>query len=81
MKRLYFLYASLVLFSCSNKNDIAIVVNIKNDLPFDRIYETVEVDVSHLNLSEKELFVFDAEKSEQITSQLGDTDLDGQIDM
>ena len=81
MKLLYILSISIILFSCSNQNDSVIIINIKNDLSFDRIYETVEVDVSHLNLREKELLVFDAEKSEQITSQLVDNDLDGQIDM
>lgn len=81
MKQLYILFISIILFSCSNQNDSVIIINIKNDLSFDRIYETVEVDVSHLNLSEKELLVFDTEKSEQITSQLVDNDLDGQIDM
>ena len=79
MKLLYILFISIILFSCSNQNDSVIIINVKNDLSFDRIYETVEVDVSHLNLSEKELFVFDAEKSEQITSQLVDNDLDDHI--
>ena len=81
MKLLYILYISIILFSCSNQNDSVIIINIKNDLSFDRIYETIEVDVSHLNLSEKELVVFDTQKSEQITSQLVANDLDGQKDM
>ena len=81
MKLLYFLYASLVLFSCSNKNDIAIVVHIKNDLSVDRMFETVEVDVSHLNLNDKYLMVVSALKDEKITSQLVDNNLDGQKDV
>jgi hypothetical protein len=81
MKLLYFLYASLVLFSCSNKNDIAIVVHIKNDLSVDRMFETVEVDVSHLNLDDKYLVVGSALKDEKITSQLVDNNLDGQMDV
>ena len=80
MKRLYLLYA-LVFFSCSNKNERVIVVNIKNDLLVDRIFETVEVDVSHLDLDSKYLDVFDAEEHKKITSQLIDNDLDGQMDM
>ena len=80
MKRLYLLYA-LVFFSCSNKNERVIVVNIKNDLLVDRIFETVEVDVSHLELDSKYLDVFDAEENKKITSQLIDNDLDGQMDM
>lgn len=80
MKRLYLLYA-LVFFSCSNKNERVIVVNIKNDLLVDRIFETVEVDVSHLELDSKYLDVFDAEEHKKITSQLIDNDLDGQMDM
>ena len=59
MKRLYLLYA-LVFFSCTNKNDTAIVVNIKNDLPVDRMYETIEIDVSDLDLDSKYLDVFNA---------------------
>ena len=31
MKRLYFLYASLVLFSCSNKNDDIFDENVRDD--------------------------------------------------
>lgn len=80
MKRLYLLYA-LVFFSCTNKNDTAIVVNIKNDLPVDRMYETIEIDVSDLDLDSKYLDVFNAENREKITSQLVDNDLDGQMDM
>lgn len=80
MKRLYLLYA-LVFFSCSNKNDRVIVVNIKNDLLVDRMFETVEVDVSHLNLDDKYLVVGSALKDEKITSQLVDNNLDGQMDV
>ena len=80
MKRLYLLYA-LVFFSCSNKNDRVIVVNIKNDLLVDRMFETVEVDVSHLNLDDKYLVVVSALKDEKITSQLVDNNLDGQMDV
>ena len=80
MKRLYLLYA-LVFFSCSNKNDRVIVVNIKNDLSVDRMFETVEVDVSHLNLDDKYLVVGSALKDEKITSQLVDNNLDGQMDV
>ena len=80
MKRLYLLYA-LVFFSCSNKNDRVIVVNIKNDLLVDRMFETVEVDVSHLNLNDKYLMVVSALKDEKITSQLVDNNLDGQKDV
>ena len=80
MKRLYLLYA-LVFFSCSNKKDRVIVVNIKNDLLIDRMFETVEVDVSHLNLDDKYLVVVSALKDEKITSQLVDNNLDGQMDV
>ena len=80
MKRLYLLYV-LVFFSCSNKNDRVIVVNIKNDLLVDRMFETVEVDVSHLNLDDKYLVVVSALKDEKITSQLVDNNLDGQMDV
>ena len=80
MKRLYLLYA-LVFFSCSNKNDRVIVVNIKNDLLVDRMFETVEVDVSHLKLDDKYLVVVSALKDEKITSQLVDNNLDGQMDV
>ncbi len=80
MKRLYLLYA-LVFFSCSNKNERVIVVNIKNDLLVDRMFETVEVDVSHLNLDDKNLVVVSALKDEKITSQLVDNNLDGQMDV
>jgi hypothetical protein len=80
MKRLNLLCA-LVLFSCTNKNENVIVVNIKNNLAVDRIFETVEVDVSHLDLDSKYLDVFDAEEHKKITSQLIDNDLDGQMDV
>ena len=80
MKRLYLLYV-LVFFNCSNKNDRVIVVNIKNDLLVDRMFETVEVDVSHLNLDDKYLVVVSAIKDEKITSQLVDNNLDGQMDV
>ena len=80
MKRLYLLYA-LVFFSCSNKNERVIVVNIKNDLLVDRMFETVEVDVSHLNLDDKNLVVVSALKEEKITSQLVDNNLDGHMDV
>jgi hypothetical protein len=56
-------------------------VNIKNDLSVDRMFETVEVDVSHLNLDDKYLVVGSALKDEKITSQLVDNNLDGQMDV
>ena len=45
------------------------------------MFETVEVDVSHLNLDDKYLVVVSALKDEKITSQLVDNNLDGQMDV
>jgi hypothetical protein len=45
------------------------------------MFETVEVDVSHLNLDDKYLVVGSALKDEKITSQLVDNNLDGQMDV
>ena len=65
MKPFYIFLISFVLFSCSKNNDTLFVVSIKNDMPFDRAFETVEINISNLNLKNNGLVVFD-EKNAKI---------------
>ncbi len=81
MKPFYIFLISFVLFSCSKNNDTLFVVSIKNDMPFDRAFETVEINISNLNLKNNGLVVFDEKKRKNISSQLVDNNLDGQMDV
>ena len=65
MKPFYIFLISFVLFSCSKNNDTLFVVSIKNDMPFDRAFETVEINISNLNLKNNGLVVFDEKKKGQ----------------
>ena len=81
MKPFYILLISFVLFSCSKNNDTLFVVSVKNNMPFDRTFETVEINISNLNLKNNDLVVFDDKKHKNISSQLVDNNFDGEMDV
>tara|TARA_B100000989_G_scaffold244085_1_gene191151 strand:- start:8937 stop:10019 length:1083 start_codon:yes stop_codon:yes gene_type:complete len=50
-------------------------------MPFDRTFETVEINISNLNLKNNDLVVFDDKKRKNISSQLVDNNFDGEMDV
>ena len=82
MKKIVFFFLTAALFiNCDKKAEIVSTVTVKNNLSEDRVFETVEVDISNL-ADEKvaNLVILDADNS-IVTSQIVDTDLDGKNDV
>jgi len=82
MKKIVFFFLTVSLFvNCDKKAEIVSTITVKNNLPIDREFETVEVNISEI-ASEKQanLLVLDAE-NKIITSQIVDADLDGKNDV
>lgn len=83
MKRIiiFFLLANLFI-SCDKKGELISTIEVKNTLNIDREFETIEVDISEVNLGEDFSFIIlDENTSQEITSQVVDTDLDGKNDV
>ncbi|MBS9461832.1 DUF4861 domain-containing protein [Flagellimonas sp. 389] len=74
---------SIIAFSCQekSKNNQQIVVNNTTDI--DRSLETVSVDMAslHVDGAKGTIVLFDTENKTEVTSQLMDTDGDGEMDV
>lgn len=80
MKKIALLILSLSLFiSCNEKDVFSKTFEIKNNLNLDREFETVEIDISKIPI--EGFLLVDLKTKERITTQLVDTDLDGQNDV
>ncbi|PQJ30734.1 DUF4861 domain-containing protein [Nonlabens arenilitoris] len=77
MKKGIFLILSIVLLSCTDKSSAVLTVTVKNNLDFDRAFETVEVDVTKIDLERKSLEVVNAQTNEVLISQTVYSDIEG----
>lgn len=77
------LFFCLILFNCESKSGQ--IITVKNTLDISRSFETIELNVSDVILSQDEsikgIGVVDIETGEVLVSQLVDEDLDGNVDV
>ncbi|GGD27203.1 DUF4861 domain-containing protein [Hyunsoonleella pacifica] len=77
------LLSCFIFFNCENKSGQ--IITVKNSLDISRSFETVELNLSDIILSQGEsiegIGVVDVETGEVLVSQLVDEDLDGNIDI
>ncbi|MCG1037423.1 DUF4861 domain-containing protein [Polaribacter sargassicola] len=83
MKKIIFLSFALAVFmSCDKENKPISNIVIKNNLNLDREFETVEIDISAVQLKENSSFIIlDKNTNQEIISQVIDNDLDGKNDI
>lgn len=83
MKKIIFLFLTLsFLFSCSKNVELVSTIEVKNNLNIDREFETVEIDISNVNLGKGFSFiVLNETANDTIISQVVDTNLDGKNDV
>lgn len=74
MKKSVFFVFALLCFSCSEKSVEIFSVSVQNTLDIDRAHETVEVDISTIELNRKSLEVVNAKTNQILQSQIVDYD-------
>lgn len=72
LKKSIFLIFILLCFSCAEKSSEVLSVRVKNNLDLDRAFETVEVDITDLDLNRKSLEVVNSETKAVLISQIVD---------
>lgn len=72
MKKIVILLLMLACFSCAENSSDVLSVTVKNTLDINRAYETVEVDITDLELNKKSLEVVNIETNEVLVSQIVD---------
>jgi len=72
LKKSIFLILVLLCFSCAEKSSEVLSVRVKNNLDLDRAFETVEVDITDLDLNRKSLEVVNSETKAVLISQIVD---------
>ena len=72
LKKSIFLIFILLCFSCAEKSSEVLSVRVKNNLDLDRAFETVEVDITDLDLNRKSLEVLNSETKAVLISQIVD---------
>ena len=72
MKKSIFLVLVLCCFSCAEKSSEILSVTVKNTLDIDRAFETVEVDITDIQLNGQSLEVINSETNEVLVSQIVD---------
>lgn len=79
-KMLFFIGIVVILVSCKDDKDVFVETYlVKNELAIDRVFETVEIDISgktHANYT-----IIDLETEEKLIIQLVDTNSDGNNDV
>jgi hypothetical protein len=80
MKKSIFLILVVFCFSCAEKSSEVLSVTVKNSLGIDRTFETVEVDITDLELNEKSIEVINSKTNEVLISQIVDYDGKGKVD-
>ncbi|WP_397364521.1 DUF4861 family protein [Olleya sp. R77988] len=72
MKKSIFLILVVFCFSCAEKSSEVLSVTVKNNLDIDRAFETVEVDITDIDLNRKSLEVVNSETKKVLISQIVD---------
>jgi hypothetical protein len=72
MKRYCILFFTIFSLSCAEKSSEVLSVTVKNSLDIDRAFETVEVDISAIDLKGKSLEVVNSKTNEILISQIAD---------
>ncbi|KEZ94317.1 DUF4861 family protein [Nonlabens ulvanivorans] len=72
MQKSIFLILLLLCISCADESAEIISVTVSNPLDISRSFETVEIDISDVDLNENSLEVVDVETKEVIISQIVD---------
>lgn len=79
MKKSFFLFLVLLCFSCSEKSSEVLSVLVLNTLDIDRSHETIEVDITNIELNGKSIEVVNPETNETLQSQIVDYDQKGAV--
>jgi len=77
MKKTFFLVLILCCFSCAEKSSEMLSVKVRNILNIDRTFETVEVDITGIDLKGRSLDVINSETNEVVISQIVNYDRNG----
>ena len=72
IKKSIFFLTVLLCFSCAEKSSEVFLVSVQNTLDIDRAYETVEIDISTVELDKKSLEVVDIKTNMILQSQIVD---------
>lgn len=80
MKKIALFLSVICCFACAEKSSEVLSVSVKNSLDIDRAFETVEVDITGLELNGKSLEVINTETNEVLISQIVDYDGKGTVD-
>ena len=75
MKKSIFLVLILFCFSCADNSSEVLSVTVKNTLDIDRTFETVEVDITDIQLNGQSLEVINSETNEVLVSQIVDNEI------
>lgn len=75
MKKSIFLILVLFCFACTEKSSEVLSVTVKNSLDLDRAFETVEVDITDIELKGQFLEVINSETKEVLVSQIVDNEI------
>ena len=72
MKKIIILLLTMCMFSCAEKSSEVLSVTVKNSLDLDRAFETVEVNITDIELNGQSLEVVNTETNEVLISQIVD---------
>lgn len=82
MKQLILFFSVICFVSCQKQTKNSVLVTVKNNLNFDRAFETVEIDLKNLqSLNATEFAVIHKQSRDTLASQTIDYDLDGKVDV
>ncbi|WP_204344093.1 DUF4861 family protein [Psychroserpens algicola] len=79
MKKSIFFVLVLFCFSCADNSSEVLSVTVKNTLDIDRAFETIEVDITDIELNGQSLEVVNSKTSEILISQIVDYDGKGAV--